>query len=432
MASKTAYLFVNTSNMGNVEYLIAKGNKIVKTGTISIQNIGELEADYLRISFLSDLSYFDIAQLKISSKKFLNIAVKKFIDGLSVFTEPYIVRYKLLNKFDDGMSVKIAAAPKSDINELFQSLNQSAVIDSIVPVENAIVNLSKKMGIHPNKIVWAKLGILSEMIIQNGNIISRSLSKYDPQQTSSFLEEGTLLMGDLADENKENIKWKSNILDADLNQVLHSPEIYGLFFLDKSFNFLENVYLTKITTYRFSKLAAVISIILSLLLTSVSARSYLNYLKIRKTFNDKLSYLSSKNDELKAKLPNKSEITTLKRLSKLQNKLNKELNLGKFVGWLSNIMPSDALINSIDVSPAIKTASKQRGAVLQTESADKEFTAKIDISIKGNYKSTKYKTIMFLKKLSFKTAPKKSNFNYTNSDKSARFRTILTIDGSKF
>lgn len=431
MASKTAYLFVNTSNTENIEYLVAKGNKIVKTGTISIQNIGELKADHLRISFLSDLSYFDTAQLKIRSKKFLNIAVKKFIDGLSVFTEPYIVRYKLLNKFDDGMSVKIAAAPKSDINELFQSLNQSAVIDSVMPVENAIVNLSEKMGIHPNKIVWAKFGTLSEIIIKNGNIISKSLSRYDPQQTNNFSEEGTLLMGDLADENKENIKWKLNVFGANLNQVLHSPEIYGLFFLDKSFNFLENVYLTKIMAYRFSKLAAVISIILSLLLTTVSAKSYLNYLKIRKTFNNKLSYLSSKNDELKAKLPNKNEITTLKRLSKLQNKLNRELNLGKFVGWLSNIMPSDALINSIDVSPA-KTASKQRGAVLQTESADKEFTAKIDISIKGNYKSTKYKTIMFLKKLSLKTTPKKSIFNYTNSGKSARFRTMLTIDGTEF
>ncbi len=436
MVAKTAYLFVNANNAESVEYFIAKGKRIVKNGVTSIKNIDDLKVDHLRISLLSDLSYFDIVQLKISSKKFLNIAVRRFIDGLSVFTEPYSARYKLLNKHDREMSTSITAVPKSDINALFQSIdNQSVIIDSVTLVENVIANLLEKMNIHPHKIMWAKFGFLSEIIVEKGNIRSRNLSKYNPEQARSLAEEGTLLMGDLADKNEEITKWRRNILGASIGEIMHSPELYGLFFLDKNFNFLENDYLTKTTAYRFSKLTAVISVVLSLFLTTVSVRSYLNYSKIRKIFNSKLLYLSSENSKLQAGLPNMNEISTLEKLSKLQNKLNKELDLGRFIGWLSNIMPSDTLINSIDITPNLKAATSKRlgrSPVLQTKPDAKEFTAKIDVSIQGDYKSAKHKMVIFLKELSARTMPKQSVFNYTNSDKSAQFSTILTIDGSRF
>jgi hypothetical protein len=301
-SGKKLLLFIDFANSGDVEFAISKGRKIVEMGHCSFEEIPNLKKDkgitYARIAFLSELSYFDITNLTIRNKKFAKLGIKKYINDQSVFMEPFEIKYKELSKSDSSQLYAMCALPKSDLSRI-DFLRKVFIVEYIIPVEYALLNISKISSQNPQRIVWAYNNFQVELEIENSHIQSKSTSAFNENEEieSNFYGENTLFLGSLSKLN-QNIDYNGD--------GLRYAHLYSLLLADKSFDFIDDDYMHSIVSYELSRIVFGLSIAVSLVLGFLSYVSYSNYIDLNNQFIYKQSMLERKKHYINSNMPKKS------------------------------------------------------------------------------------------------------------------------------
>lgn len=443
--NKKLFLFINSNNDEKLEYAIVNGKSIVEKGNCSIDDINEIKnknsVQCVRVSLFSNLNYFEIADIKSHNKKFLSIASKKYVDNQFVFTEPYILKNKIIKSENGRFKVALSAIQKNDIDAVFSTINKiNLPVDYITGYANSILSVSKYI-INKNDLtlLWAKNGTEIEIKVVDGNIASREVREYENLESidTGFSNNDILFLGDLSSKNSDtnlNRLKKAGYKDSD---VLEYPELYGLFFMDKDFNFLYDDYKNEINSFKSSKYLLLASVVIFLIFLFLSIEKYVAFNRINKQFIDKKNALLLKQDKIKDKIPNKNEIDNLFKISKLENKFKQEPNVKAFLSWITNITPNSATIEYINIAHKNQKNNGQNDEYndIQDEQNNtyaNKFEAKIVVFIFGSYKITKQKAVDFIKKISQKVAPENSDFEYIKSENRAILKTTLQIDGGDF
>ncbi len=441
---KTIFLFIDLSSLDKFEFAIAKGNKIIKVGKCSKDELKDIKkeesVDCARIAILSELSYFDIMRISIKNKKFTAMAIKKYINEQSVFIEPYQIAYKEIEGSQDEHLMSVCAIPKSDIDAI-TSLRELFVVESIIPMELAIIRLAKTLVPSTERVIWANDKIIMDIEIQNNFVGSKSVNVYDAGKKLDMdtFSNNTLFLGQLSSLNKDR-----EYIQDELHESTNLAHLYGLALADNKFNFIDNEYSNEIQSFKFSRTALFISIPVSLFIAFIGFENYNKYVSLEDKFMHKKLMLERYDNYVRHNMPKPDEIGLLSNISKLQKAVNNQLDLGKFLSWITHITPKGAIIASIDISSYKKDNSNkpQYGApgedtaaqsiVSKTQLSDKNFAVVIKLHIDGNYERSKHISKLFLKELSKKIKTDSNDFSYDEIKREAFLKTTFKVDGSRF
>ena len=442
---KTILLSINLSDEGNVGYAIAKGEKIIETGSCALNELESLKrkkkVTYARVALLSELSFFDIAQLTVRNDKFINMAVKKYINEQSVFMEPFKVSYKQVKKNDAVRRIAVSAIPEADLNRI-AFLKDLFIVEYVVPLEIVVSKFAISQNNNTSRVLWAYLNTQIDLEIEKGCLKSKTVSAYNKTDEidTSFYPEDTVFLGEFAkqykdDELSEDEKFK--------NKLAH---FYGLFKLDKDFDFLEKEYIHKVVSYELSRVVFAFSIFAFFGLGFFGVNNFFQYASLVNKFEKKHRALIQNVNYTNSHMPKLSELKRFIAIEKLQKESNKQMDLGGFLTWITHIAPKEALIDNVDIeSYKAKNNNNQQNYqeppsassnfsqnIEAPKLSSKNFAVSITLVINGTYIDTKATARQFLKELTKKIETDSSEFMYDENLNRATLVTKFKIDGSKF
>jgi len=440
MSKKKILIFIDLTNSDTVEFAVVKGKNIIESGSCNIKELEKIKKDmnvnYASIAVLSELSYFDIARLTVRNKKLMRTAIARYINEQSVFMESYISRYKEINKSGDVYDVALCAFPESDIKRI-EYIKSLFIVEYIKPVEYVLVKMAKHLNPNADNVVWTHNGLQLEIEIDRDCIKTKSVRPYSEEESidKTFFGENTVFFEESLDKN--------NYVELDL-KALSVAHIYGLLFVDKYFDFIDENYFHNVVSFELSKFVFAFSTVAALVFMLLGANQYFTYVDLSNQFEQKSRLLRQKENYIKSNMPPQDEISVLFEVAKLQKKFKSQLDLGKFLTWVTNITPNNAIIDSMNIAvfkeeknnkntaiaPNAKGVSTSNDVVLNINS--KNFNVEIKLLIDGNYKKTKDTALNFLKELSSKITTESNDFTYNEKKNQAIFVTRFKVDGSKF
>lgn len=411
LRKKILLLFIRPS-MDTVEYAIASSGKILRHGSCDFDQLKELAEEeklkYARVSFLTELSYFDRTTVRVKNKKFINFAVKKYINDQAVFVDSFVYKFKLL-KSDQQQVVGICAIPEEDL-KFITKLQEMFVVEYVFPVEIALFSFAYKLNSKVKSVVWTKDDLQLTLTIDNGFILNKSVSSY-VSEIESISEDELIL-------NKENYP------------LAH---LEGLLYPFKECDFLPMEYIRDVVSFEASKLSLVLSSAIFVVLAVLSGMDYVKYSNLRAEFSKKSDLLNSKIAFINTYMPHQDEAKTLNDIYKFVNEEKNELDLGGFLSWLTHIVPSDSIITMIDIKREGISNNNENGYSNQySQDMTQEntgFMVKLKLKIDGSYIEAKSSAKMFLKDLSKKVKLQDSRFEYDKDNNGAVLYTQFRIKG---
>ncbi len=438
-------LSINLSYEGGVEYAIAKGEKIIETGSCTLNALKDLKKEkkvnYARVALLSELSFFDMTQVTVRNDKFINMAVKKYINEQSVFMEPFKISYEQVEENDTARRIAVSAIPEADLNRI-AFLRDLFIMEYVVPLEIVVSKFAISQNANTSRVLWASLNTQIDLEVENGCIKSKTVSAYNKTDEIdvSFYPEDTVFLGEFVkyhnnDELSENEKFK--------NQLAH---FYGLFKIDKDFDFLEQEYIHKVVSYELSRVVFAFSVLVFFGLGFFGMNNFSQYTSFVNTFEKKQIMLIQNVNYTNSHMPKLNELKRFTAVEKLQQESNKQMDLGGFLTWITHITPKEALIDNMDIEfykakknnnqqnyqEPPNTASNFSQNIEVPKLNSKNFATKVTLVINGSYMETKTTARKFLKKLTQKIETDSNEFVYDENLKRATLVTKFKIDGSKF
>ncbi len=114
--------------------------------------------------------------------------------------------------------------------------------------------------------------------------------------------------------------------------------------------------------------------------------------------------------------------------------------MGKFLTWITGIVPEGARIEKLNVSssgsfnkkPVYTGAIGTKRANTIRQTVRGEFSVKLEVECSGDYVSSKKEAMEFLSKLSERVQPKNSSFVYSKEDGKGYLSTAFLVEGRRF
>ena len=424
IAKKTILMFVGVSQEDNVEYLIVKGDKILRRGACNFSDLERIKVEekvkYARISFYSELAYSDVVNLRLHNKKLLDVVVKRYINEQSVFVEDFVSKSKLLKLEGTQAKIAIFALPLRDL-DFVKKIKEVFIVEYVIPVEVALLKYALKMNKEAEVVFWQHNNLLLEMDLQDGFIQNRRISEHS---------------GSLDDVlNFENRTFVSFNSDDPKNEVEKYAHLLGLVDADSSFDFTDKEYFHEVVSYELSRVIFALSVMFFVFSSVYGLDRYLYLKRLDFKLNSKLELLKNLQGEISGTNIPQSDVQVIKELSDYNEAAQSELDLGKFLTWITSIVPKDAVLSFVKVSKGIgqKGNNPESIGINQTNAPNSgEFNVKIMLSVKGSYDYAKRLAVDFLSELSKRVKPQKSSFAYDKEEKNGVFITVFNINGRSF
>ncbi|WP_022671048.1 hypothetical protein [Hippea alviniae] len=416
---KTLLLFIRPS-FDTVEYAIAVGSDLVKSSSCTFEELKQIAKDekikYARISFLTELSYFDKTTVRVKSKKFINLAVRKYINDQAIFVDSFVFKSKILKSAEQHL-VGVCAIPEDDL-KFIDKLKETFIVEYLLPVEVALFNLAKRLNEKVKSVVWVKDDFQINLTIDDNFIVNKSISSYVSEEIEPYAEDEILF-------NQKN------------HPLAH---LEGLLYPDKECDFLPADYVGSVISYELARLSLGFSVIIFVILSTLSYVDYTKYSKLLAEFKRKSDLLNSKIAYINTHMPSQDEIEALNKIYQFVNEEENELDLGGFLSWITRIVPSNSVIVMLDIkrsglnnqgdteeSPSFNPESESQQPAYQQNLSG--FTVRLKLKIKGSYVEAKSSAKEFVKSLSEKVKPKDSRFEYDKSNSGATLYTQFEIKG---
>ncbi len=430
-ASKKVILITISSSMPDiVEYAIVKGGKIIEHGVCEISRLAEIKkrkgVKYARIGFFSELTYVDTINLKLTNKRLLDVVLRKYINDQSIFVEDFRVRGKILSLQGTQAKVAVCAAPVSDLRAI-SLIKEIFTVEYVVPVEVALYEYLKKREPDKGSLAFVYGGSVLELEIDEDFIVNRRITS-----RSAFSETFEELRG----EKKLVVNFED--VENSKDKPIH---LLGLLYVNGDFDFLDWDYINSIVSYELSKVVFVASLLFFLAFSFYGFQRYMLLKRLNFELKEKLHTLNGLEKQISLRNISQKEINVLFEISKYKKMVLNELDMGKFLTWITAIVPEGAQIESLKVSPVVFSNKKKpvqaemNGALKPASNqltANGRFSVKVDVVCSGDYVFAKREAMEFLSKLSEKVQPKDSSFIYSKEDGKGYFSTAFFVEGGKF
>lgn len=412
-----------------VEYAIAKRGKIVEHGVCEISRLAELKkrkgVKYARVGFFSELTYVDTVNLKLTNKKLLDVVLRKYINEQSIFVEDFRVKGKILNLQGTQAKVAVCAVPVSDIRAV-SLVKEIFTVEYVVPVEVALYEYLKKRESDKNSLAFVYGNSVLEFETDEDFVVSRRITSRSAfsEDFEELKKDGTLVVNFEDVENSED-------------EPVH---LLGLLYVNSDFDFLDRDYVNSVVSYELSKAVFVASLLFFLAFSIYGFRRYMLLKRLDFELKEKLYTLNGLEKQISLRNISQKEIKVLFEISRYQKMALNELDMGKFLTWITAIVPEGAQIESLKVSSAVfsnkkPTQAGMNGTLKPSPNqlmANGRFSVKVEVVCSGDYISAKREAMEFLSKLSKRVQPKDNSFIYSKDDGKGYFSTAFFVEGRRF
>lgn len=426
---KVILITVSTSMPDMVEYAIAKRGKIVEHGVCKISQLSEIKrkrgVKYARVGFFSELTYIDTINLKLTNKKLLGVVLRKYINDQSIFVEEFKAKGKILDMQGTQAKVAVCAVPVNDIKTV-SLIKEIFTVEYVVPVEIALYEYLKKSKIDKDSVAFVYGASVLEFEANGNFVVNRRITS-----RSAFSE--TL------DELKRDETLFVNFEDVE-NAEGEPIHLLGLLHVNGDFDFLEMDYVHSIVSYELSKAIFVASLLFFFGMSFYGFQRYMLLRRLDFELKEKLYTLNGLKKQISLRNVSQKEIKVLFQVSKYKKLALSELDMGKFLTWITGIVPEGARIEKLNVSssgsfnkkPAYTGAIGAKRANTIRQTVRGEFSVKLEVECSGDYVSAKKEALEFLSKLSERVQPKNSSFVYSKEDGKGYLSTAFLVEGRRF
>lgn len=382
-----------------------------------IRKVGEGEPTGLsgpmRAAVFSSASYFERVDLAAPSPKLLPLVARRHVDAELVFDEPYRLRAHSRVKRERTIAADIAAMPEIDLDTaatLLPLAEQPCL--QLVPVELAIAALVRKATAEPVIVLWEKGGVLLSLLIAEGMIEARTREHVTAENRETVIAraeaslrtsaghrvEGkeiflTLGMGNLCGKGLEPdervVKVFKNKLAklyrgrkgmaADI--VLRSPELYGLPFVAKEWNFLEKIYQDQVQAWSYAKPVAAAAGLAGIAFALFGGAQHIQAMNAASEFDERQTKLFQTQAEIERILPSEQAMATARSGLQVQVDSLSEVRLDHMLDWLTHLVPEGVTIRSLTVEPEPPPRSAGKAAAVKYPPGQKPFLVKMEIML---------------------------------------------------
>ncbi|WP_035587024.1 hypothetical protein [Hippea jasoniae] len=404
---KNGVVIILTSS-DDVRYAVIKKGRVKKTDVCPFDKLSQLKSKYKLnravVGFLSELTYFDRTTFRIKNKKFLKLAIRRYLNEQAVFAEDFDFRFSIVN-MRDVADVFICGVPKSDLHRI-EAIKRFFVVEAVMPVEIAVLNYCKK-ATNAEEAVFVYDNLRVDLATEDGVISSRRLSPYEEEE--------------LGGENR---------------CILKDNEIFvALCNIDKNFDFLDADYINKNLSYELSKVALFVSVFFAVVVLLFAYQKYSSYKNLKSQFDQKMAFYKSLNSYVNSSIPSEEEKENLKKIDQLIKLENKQLDLPKLLNFITAIIPQPFKLEELGVSKNAQKSSNSNPYSQANNNAlqsSDQYSIKLLLTCNCSYKKSKELVKEFMGELTKKVKQPKADLNYTDEENMAILKASFKVEGEKF
>ncbi len=362
-----------------LRYARLDGRRILSTGEGAPAQL----AGPMRASVFSPASYFEQLDLGADSPKMLRLVARRHLDAELVFDGAYRLRARTRAKRERTIAADIAALPEQDLDVAVALLPvQQRPCLQLVPLELAIAALVRRATAEPVIVFWEKGGVLLSLLVAEGMVQARTREAvsdenrqvviaraeaslrtsagYRGEKREVFL---TLYTGDLCGRGLRAQEKAAQVFESRLaklyrarkgtpeNAVLRDPELYGLPFVDEAWNFQEKDYRDQVRAWRYAKPAAAAAGLVGVVFGLYGGFHHLQALGAASEFDARQAKLRGTLAEIDRILPSEEAMATVRKGLQVQRDSLSEVRLDRLLGWLTQLVPKEVRIRSLQVEP---------------------------------------------------------------------------------
>ena len=369
-----------------VRYAVLNGRKVLQQSECSLSQLQSLGGRDIRASFFSRSAYFGRSQAQTENKRLATVVARRFIDSEMLFTDPYRLRLTTRLVSENEVHLKLMAAAEVDCIRLEDSLPLENQPVSLATLEEAaIAALVAKATVEPVLVLYARAERFLSLIVENGEVRQRRLENINPgdmvaaeaaAQRAEMLV-GNAMAGEFAAGGEAAKEAATKIYLGELRPLaslpaavrdyvsrelekkmaaqikgadaLLEPELFGLSFVSRKWNFLENEQAQNAFSWQ---AAFPISLVLlggALIMGLLAVADMASTARISSQIENDQRRLISERDSLAKRVPTEQELDGFKEFTELLKRRSEQVRVDRLLSWVSRELPPGITITSFQM-----------------------------------------------------------------------------------
>ena len=340
----------------------------------------------------SNKTVVEVTDLPLLKKNILQLQIKHKIELLAIFDvkEAIAVSHRVIRKHSQQQSISIVAIPEelvvagihlltksyslelincvsmaASIASLLKQLSNEAFIVLLLTHEKAYV-----LGVHNGTALFIQgipLSISGEIEL-DATTHAIDFGRQNLARNFDIDESRFLCLGearekvnyeDLGEENR--IPDWNHCLNAEGDDILHYPALFGTLFISNSYSYLPEEYNL---AFRLKQLSRILALGAGVGTVVFSGLYYQNLQKLdplRSQLQIERMHLSRDINELRKKLPNTNNVTQVKNFLNIKEKSAKQASVSQFLQKIATALPKNVTLLSMEITR--ETGSNAQKAV---------------------------------------------------------------------
>lgn len=369
-----------------VRYAVMNGRKVTQHSECTLLQVPNLGGRDIRAGFFSRSAYFGRSQAQTENKRLATVVARRFIDGEMLFTDPYRLRLTTHLFSENEVHLKLMAAAEIDCIRLEEALPLDSQPVSLATLEEtAIAALVAKATVEPALVLFARAERFLSLVVENGEVRQRRLENITPGDmvaAEAAAQRAEMLVGnamagefaaggeaakdvalkiylgdlrplsslptaarDYASREVEK-KMAAQIHGAD---ALHEPELFGLNFVSRKWNFLEEEQAQKAFSWQAAFPVSLLLLGASLVLGFVAITDFASSARVASQVQNDQSRLMAEHDALAKRIPQAKELVHFKELTELLKRRSEQVRVDRLLSWMSGELPPGITISSVQM-----------------------------------------------------------------------------------
>lgn len=476
-----------------VRYAVMSGRKVERRGECAMSELQRLGGWDLRASFFSRGAYFERTQAQTENKRLANVVARRFIDGEMLFNEAYRLRLTTHLAGEHDVTLKLMAAAEIDCLRLEEGLPLPTRPVSLAALEEAaIAALIAKATREPVLALFARGERFVSFVAENGEVRQRrmeSLPAGDLEAAAAAVQRAEVMaagglasgmggqpgkevalrayLGDLrplAAQGAQARDYSSREVEKRIaaliqgGDALAEPELYGLSYVRRAWNFLEDAQTRKAIAWHVALPTAAVLLGGTLLFGLLFALEAVQNAGRAGQIEQERQKVLAERDALVKRVPNPRELERFKDFTELLKRRSEQVRADRLLAWISHELPGGIAISSLqlyaqgDAPPEAKQQSaggenkgldmlarfmssppKEKPAQETKVAAEPGvYTLSLELTLPGSYDMVERQAAEVIRRLSPKLGFVRAHLDFDAARNRARLISQLTARAEDF
>lgn len=396
-------------------YALLRGRRVARRGSCTLDELAGLRAGRLRASLLSPLTHLERVELEAFSRRLVPFVARRYLDGESIFTEPYRLRARVEGLAEGRADTYLMAMAEDDVALAAEALPRSARPTELLTAgEAAIAALVGRVTREPSMVFWARGTFFLALFVENGRVRWRRTERVfdrgpggeegggeagryerliDAAESGLTAEHERALryrfaLGDLVGTpmRRDEAAQERSQLEARMagllggaaeNAILHEPELYGLAFVPPWADMQEADYQHQVLAHRIATPAAGIAAAVGVALAGAGAYQLSQAVAAEGELTAAQERYEARRAELQDQRPPPGALEELEAALSLHERERRALRLDRFLAWLAEQIPADGHVRRLSLEARDGDGGEERPA--------EAFAADLEVELAGGY-----------------------------------------------